>query len=83
MVDDAYLLLLRIGYGTLKLLPDVVSGLTPGQLTDVVLARVWVVEERERRTQPVAPMDMAQRAAKLDDFFARRAAIAAGPSGRG
>lgn len=76
-MDDAYVLLLRIGYGTLKLLPDVVATLTPGQLTDLVLARVWVVEQRERRTQPLDPMDMPTRAAKLDDFFARRAALGA------
>ena len=74
-MGDAYVLLLRIGYGTLKLLPDVVAALTPGQLTDLVLARVWVQEERERRSQPVAPMEMRERASKLDEFFARRAAL--------
>lgn len=74
-MDDPYVLLLRIGYGTLKLLPEVVAALTPGELTDLVLARVWVQEQRQRMAEPAPPMEMADRARKLEDFFARRAAL--------
>lgn len=74
---DPFDLLLKIAYGTLKLLPAVVNALTPGELTDQVLARVWVQQQQAKGTTPQEPMDMETRAAKLDDYFARHARVTA------
>lgn len=73
-----------MAYGTLKLLPDVVDALTPGQITDMVLGRVWVQErQREEAEAPSSGLgrapgtqDAATRAAAIEDLWRRKTAAA-------
>lgn len=65
----------------LKLVPADVRGMTPGELIDVIAARVWVAQERERARGDRPAMTDAARAAqvaKLAAHVARRAASSTG-----
>ncbi len=54
----------RGGYGILKLLPDQLYRLTPGEYADMMSATVWV----QQRQQPSSPLMGPARQAELAKF---------------